>query len=297
MKFIVVTGLSGAGKSTALRLLEDNGYLCVDNLPPAMMMKFIDLCRQSSTRLTHVAIAVDIRSGEFFDAQSVRSAIVAAREEGFSVDLLFMEADDDTLVRRYKETRRDHPLAGAEVSLTEAIAMERDRLQPLREAANLLLDTSGLRVRDAAEKIKKLLLFEDLPDQGGMRIEVQSFGYKRGIPRESDLVFDVRFLPNPFYIPEIKQHTGLEEPVRRYVLDNEVTQGFLKKFYDMLAFLIPHYIDEGKARLMIAIGCTGGAHRSVAISEALGAHLREQGFPVDVNHRDIEAEQALWQRG
>lgn len=297
MRFIVVTGLSGAGKSTALRFLEDSGYLCVDNLPPAMIMKFIDLCSQSSNRLKHVALAVDIRSGEFFDASSVRSAIEAARDAGNLVDLLFMEADDETLVRRYKETRRDHPLADGEISLSEAITMERDLVQPLRESANLLLDTSGLRVREAAQKIRALLLREEDGPEPSLRIEIQSFGYKRGIPRESDLVFDVRFLPNPFYIPEIKHFTGLEAPVRQFVLENPVTQAFLKKLYDMLDFLLPHYREEGKARLMIAIGCTGGAHRSVAISEALGARLNSLGIPVDVNHRDITLEQASWTRG
>lgn len=294
MRFVVLTGVSGAGKSTALRILEDCGYLCVDNLPPMMIMKFIELCSQASTRISHVAMAVDIRSGEFFDAGSVRSAIEAAREAGYTVDLLFLEADDDTLVRRYKETRRDHPLADGEVTLSEAITMERDRVQPLREAANLLLDTSGLRAKDMAQRIPKLLQ-EDVQEQQ-MRIEIQSFGYKRGIPRESDLVFDVRFLPNPFYIPEIRLFTGLEEPIREFVLGSAVTQQFLEKLYDMLAFLMPHYKEEGKSRLMIAIGCTGGAHRSVAISEELSAHLRAQGYPVDVNHRDIEKEQALWNR-
>lgn len=294
MRFVVLTGVSGAGKSTALRILEDSGYLCVDNLPPMMITKFIELCSQASTRISHVALAVDIRSGEFFDAGSVRSAIEVAREAGYTVDLLFLEADDDTLVWRYKETRRDHPLADAEVSLSEAIAMERDRLQPLREAANLLLDTSGLRPKDMAQRIAKLLQ-EDVSEQR-MRVEIQSFGYKRGIPRESDLVFDVRFLPNPFYIPEIRLFTGLEEPVREFVLGNAVTRQFLEKLYDMLAFLMPHYKEEGKSRLMIAIGCTGGAHRSVAISEELGVHLRDQGYPVDVNHRDIEKEQMLWNR-
>jgi UPF0042 nucleotide-binding protein len=235
---------------------------------------------------------VDIRSAEFFDAVGVLQVIEDARGAGYPIETLFLDADDEALITRYKETRRDHPLANDETTLTEAIAKEREALQPLREAATFLVDTSAMRPRQTAEAVGKLLGKADA--RKSLRIEILSFGFKRGLPRDSDLVFDVRFLPNPFYMREIRLFTGLEEQVRTFVLEHSATREFLTKLYDLLAFLLPHYRAEGKHRLMIAVGCTGGAHRSVAIAEALGAHLREQGQQADVNHRDIELEKALW---
>lgn len=293
MRFLILSGLSGAGKSSALRFLEDSGYLCVDNLPPMLIGRFIEMCAQNNTRLSHVALVVDIRSGSFFDGDSARIALEAAQADGIDIKVLYMEATDETLITRYKETRRDHPLASDEVSLTEAIALEREKLQPLREVASYVVDTSLMRPRDTAQLIAQLLGSRGVEERG-LRVEVQSFGFKRGIPRESDLVLDVRFLPNPFYLEDIRLFTGLEAPVREFVLGHEVTQTFLQKTYDMLTFLLPHYRQEGKHRLMIAIGCTGGAHRSVAIAEAIGAYLREKGTIADVNHRDIELEKTLW---
>lgn len=293
MRYLIVTGLSGAGKTGVLRHLEDSGFLCVDNLPPMLIPKFLELCSQGSTRVKAVALAVDIRSGEFFDARAVCRVIEDAQHSGYPVETLFLEASDDTLIARYKETRRDHPLAGGDMTLVEAITAERDRLQPLRETATFVLDTSGLRLKQTNEMVDRLLFDgQDTPER--MRIEVLSFGFKRGIPRESDLVFDVRFLPNPFYMPEIASFTGLEKPVRDFVLNHPVTQEFLQHIYSMLDFLIPHYREEGKRRLMIAIGCTGGAHRSVAIAEAIGAYLSDKQLTVDVNHRDIELEKLSW---
>ena len=294
MRYLVLTGMSGAGKTSVLRYLEDSGYLCVDNLPPMMIIKFLELCEQASTRIGQVALAVDIRSGEFFDAKSVRKVIDDARQLGYPVETLYLDASDEVLVSRYKETRRDHPLASGEISLAEAIQTERELLQPLRESASFLVDTSLNRPRQTARVVGELLTSPaDALDK--LRIEILSFGFKRGLPRTADLVYDVRFLPNPFYMQEIQHFTGLDAPVEAFVLNHPVTQTFLAKTYDMLAFLLPCYLEEGKHRLVLAVGCTGGAHRSVAMAEAMGKHLRAQGLQVDVNHRDIELERALWQ--
>ena len=216
-----------------------------------------------------------------------------ARLVGFHIDTLFIEASDEVLVNRYKETRRDHPLSGEGLTLHEAIREERNRLMPLRETANHLIDTSNLRPRALQKMLKEIVL--NAGSEPPLRVEVLSFGFKRGIPREGDLVFDVRFLPNPFYIPELGSHTGLDQDVKDFVLEHPVTKEFLVKCMDMLQFLLPHYITEGKHRLVIAIGCTGGAHRSVAIAEYISARLEEMGYHTTVNHRDIALEQAHWE--
>ena len=292
MQFLIVTGLSGAGKTVAIRTLEDLSALCVDNLPPMMLVRFMEACKASNISRPLVAIAVDIRSGEFFDAKAVVKMIDEARSVGFSIDTLFIEARDSMLVNRYKETRRDHPLASEGMSLEEAIAAERNRLQPLRETANHLIDTTDLKTSALQAKLRAIVL--QAGEEPTLRVELLSFGFKRGIPRDADLVFDVRFLPNPFYIPELGHHTGLDEDVRDYVLNHPVTQAFLTKCMDMLDFLLPHYVDEGKHRLVIAIGCTGGAHRSVSIAEYLCRQLKERGKHVSVTHRDLAIEQAHW---
>ena len=206
--------------------------------------------------------------------------------------MLFLDADTDTLIHRYKETRRDHPLMKRGKTLEECVARERELLQPLREHANYVLSTTGMRPKELCAAVDELLVHDG--GQQALRTEIMSFGYKRGIPRESDLVFDVRFLPNPFYIKEIRAYTGLEAPVRDYVLGKEETRAFLAHLYEMIDYLIPLYQREGKRRLMISIGCTGGAHRSVAISEALCAHLRALGQNVNVTHRDIALEEGSW---
>ncbi len=292
MHFLILTGLSGAGKTLAIRYLEDMGALCVDNLPPMMLVPFMEACQNTNLRAPVVAIAADVRSGEFFDAKAVVKMIDEARQVGFHIETLFVEASEDVLVNRYKESRRDHPLAEAGVSLETAIREEKNVLQPLRETANHLFDTSNLKPRALKALLSELVTSAD--EQSPLRIEILSFGFKRGIPREGDLVFDVRFLPNPFYIPELGHHTGLNEDVREFVLGHPVTQEFLKKSMDMLQFLLPHYVDEGKHRLVIAIGCTGGAHRSVAIAEYIYATLKEAGQRVTVTHRDLALEQAHW---
>ncbi len=292
MHFLILTGMSGAGKTVAIRYLEDLGALCVDNLPPMMLVPFMEACQSAHLRNPMIAIAADVRSGEFFDAKAVTKMIDEARMVGFHIDTLFVEASDDILVNRYKETRRDHPLSGEGLTLEEAIREERNRLQPLRETANHLFDTSNLRPRALQKLLSEIVLHAD--DEPPLRVEILSFGFKRGIPREGDLVFDVRFLPNPFYIPELGHHTGLDQDVKDFVLNHPVTQEFLKKCLDMLEFLLPHYITEGKHRLVIAIGCTGGAHRSVAIAEYICDELTRLGHRASVNHRDIALEQAHW---
>ena len=292
MHFLILTGMSGAGKTVAIRYLEDLGALCVDNLPPMMLVPFMEACQSAHLRNPMIAIAADVRSGEFFDAKAVTKMIDEARMVGFHIDTLFVEASDDILVNRYKETRHDHPLSGEGLTLEEAIREERNRLQPLRETANHLFDTSNLRPRALQKLLSEIVLHAD--DEPPLRVEILSFGFKRGIPREGDLVFDVRFLPNPFYIPELGHHTGLDQDVKDFVLNHPVTQEFLKKCLDMLEFLLPHYITEGKHRLVIAIGCTGGAHRSVAIAEYICDELTRLGHRASVNHRDIALEQAHW---
>ena len=292
MRFLLLTGMSGAGKTAATRYLEDMGAFCVDNLPPMMMFKFMEACQTSAMHSKLVAFAVDVRSAEFFNARNVVRVIDEARELGYQVETLFLEANHDVLVSRYKETRREHPLAGENITLPEAIRQERELLQPLRETANYIVDTSVLKPRMLQKKLQSIVSAED--KSRSLRVEIVSFGFKRGLPPQADLVYDVRFLPNPFYIDSLCRHSGLDEDVRDFVLNHPVTQVFLEKTRDMLDFLLPHYYEEGKHRLVIAVGCTGGAHRSVAIAEAIGRHLKDQGVDATVNHRDIEIEQAHW---
>ena len=288
MHFLIVTGMSGAGKTVAIRYLEDLGALCVDNLPPVMLVPFMEACRNVKNPV--VAVAADIRSGEFFDARAVTKMIDEARMVGFTIDTLFIEADDQTLVNRYKETRREHPLSADGLTLEQAIREERERLMPLRETATHLVDTTSLKPRALQKILRAVVLSAD--EQPSLNVEVLSFGFKRGIPREADLMFDVRFLPNPFYIPELSQHTGQDADVRDFVMEHPVTRTFMAKAMDMLGFLLPNYITEGKHRLVIAIGCTGGCHRSVAIAEAISHRLGEMGYKAGVTHRDMAMEQA-----
>ena len=293
MRYLIVTGQSGAGKTACVRYLEDQGSFCMDNMPPMMLPHLIEAFSAAPVRQNTVTIAMDVRSGEFFDADAVAGMISELRKMGHRIDIIFMEASDETLLDRYKETRREHPLTQEGLTLMEAIMEERTRLQPLRETANYVIDTTGLRSRALVSLLKKTLgkLDEETPI---MRAEVMSFGFKRGLPRQADLVMDVRFLPNPFYIEELRQHSGLDADVRDYVINNPTADEFLRRWKEMLHFLIPHYQEEGKHRLVIAVGCTGGAHRSVALAEAIGDYLRETGMPTEVQHRDLELEQARW---
>lgn len=292
MRFLLLTGMSGAGKTTTIRFLEDMGVFCVDNLPPMMIVKFLEACA-SALNCHTVAFSVDVRSGAFFDADAVCRLMLETTQLGYHMETLFMEASDETLLSRFKETRRDHPLASDTVTLREAIAAERNMLQPLREIANYVIDTSSMRPQKLRSTLEKIVKSGETTDDR-IRIEVMSFGFKRGLPREADILFDVRFLPNPFYIPELCRHSGLDADVRDFVMQHPVTREFMTKVCDMLDFLLPHYHEEGKRRLVIAIGCTGGAHRSVAITEAIGDYLRTHGYQVETNHRDKDVEQAHW---
>ncbi|MBR4502437.1 MAG: RNase adapter RapZ [Clostridia bacterium] len=292
MKYLIVTGQSGAGKTACVRYLEDKGNFCIDNIPPIMIPRLIEAFDSATGRYSAVAIGVDVRSGEFFDAQAVSGLLRELNRLGHSIQVIFMEASDDTLLNRYKETRRDHPLCQEGMNLTQAIAEEKNRLQPLREVANYIIDTTGMN----SQALKKAL--NDTLGEGQkevpIRVDVMSFGFKRGLPRQADLVADVRFLPNPFYIEKLRPHTGRDADVRDFVMDHPVTAEFMQKWKDLLSFLIPHYKEEGKHRLVIAIGCSGGVHRSVAIAEAIGSFLQAQGYPTEVSHRDMLLEQSNW---
>ena len=297
MRYLLLTGMSGAGKTLALRDLEDLGAFCVDNLPPGMIPGLIRSCEDAAFPQKVAAFSADVRSGSLFDPVGIHRLIVGAHQTEQPVEIVFLEADDDTLLARFKETRREHPLCGDGVTLTEAIARERELLQPLRESATYLIDTTGLSPKTLKKRLKAV--FDEYSGDADepMHAEVLSFGFKRGLPRQADLVFDVRFLPNPFYIPELCRHSGQDAAVRAFVMNNPDTQAFMEKTRDLLAFLLPRYRDEGKRRLVVAVGCTGGAHRSVAIAEAIAAFLQETGCVVQLQHRDMEIEQARWLAG
>lgn len=284
MRFIIVTGLSGAGKSEATKSLEDMGYFCVDNLPPTLITKFAEVCRQSDGKIDKVALVIDIRGGVFFNDlfQSLRDL----EKEQFKYEILFLDATDEVLVKRFKEKRRGHPLSGGGRVIT-GIALERKKLREVKDKADIIIDTSKYKIGDLREEMTKYFGDETLPEKQ-LSITILSFGFKYGIPVDSDLVFDVRFIPNPFYIPELKLFSGLDTPVKDYVLEQSETKTFLEKINDMLEFLIPNYQKEGKRQLIISIGCTGGRHRSVAIANEIYENLYEKNYNVYIEHRDIK---------
>ena len=282
MRFIIVTGLSGAGKTLVIHYLEDMGYFCIDNLPPKLMPKFAELCYQSQGKVDRIAIVVDIRGGRFFDDLS--ECLDIMKQNGYAYDILYLEASDDALVRRYKESRRVHPMS-KEGRLIEGIQMERDRLKNLRKSATNIIDTSNLQPKQLREVVRELV--SDDNDYEGLIISIISFGFKHGILPDADMVFDVRFLPNPFYIEELKNHTGKEPIIRDYLSKFPETHVFLRKVDEMLEFLIPYFIKEGKNQLVIGIGCTGGRHRSVAVADSICEMLRKNGHHVILEHRDI----------
>jgi len=283
MRFVIVTGLSGAGKTLAIRYMEDMGFFCVDNLPPKLIPKFAELCYQSSGKIDKIAIVVDIRGGGFFD--DLFECLYNLKELGYDYEILFLDAADDVLIKRYKESRRMHPLV-REGRIIQGINMERERLKSLKEKATYVIDTSYMQPKQLKEALRNL--FGDKQASQSMVISVVSFGYKNGILMDADLVFDVRFLPNPYYIDELRNHTGKDQDVRNYIFSFPETKIFLNKLEDMLDFLIPYYIKEGKSQLVIGIGCTGGRHRSVAIADAIYEMLRAKGHRTDVVHRDIQ---------
>lgn len=289
MKFLIVTGLSGAGKSGAVNVLEDIGYYCIDNIPLGLIPKFAEICFQSK-EMDKVAIVTDIRgivtAGEEDIVEGITSNLDYLKHTGPEVRMLFLDASDEVLLKRYKETRRRHPLdERAKGSVETAIKMEREMLSKVRERSDFYIDTSDMALAQLKDTVTDLFL-EDPDDRMGVR--VMSFGFKYGMCREADLVFDVRCLPNPFYIPELKKHTGLEHCVRDYVMSFEQSKELEKKLRDLIGFLIPLYRHEGKTSLVIAFGCTGGKHRSVTFAENTAGWLSEQGVKVRVNHRDIE---------
>ncbi len=284
MQLIIITGMSGSGKSTAMKVLEDIGFYCIDNLPPQFIPNFADVCARTGGSLNKVAIAVDIRTGDMF---SEIHEIIHKLKEGMpgEVKIIFMESANEILIQRYKETRRRHPLAEKYSSLLEALEAEREALLPLRSQADYYIETSRLSTSQLGEEIRDIFLENHLDS---IVVKVMSFGYKYGISAEADLVFDVRCLPNPFYVPELKTHTGQEACVRDYVMQFPQSQTLLNKINDLLEFLLPLYISEGKSQLVIAFGCTGGKHRSVTFAELTADSLKEKGYRVHKMHRDIK---------
>lgn len=289
MRFVIVTGVSGAGKTAALKMLEDARYFCVDNLPIPLLEKFVSLMPEiHGEDVQNVALGIDARSGSMGELELILDKM---QEAGYQFEILFMDAEDSVLVKRYKETRRSHPLAMSG-RIDEGIRLERKKMEFLRRKADYIIDTSHLLTRELRQEIDKI--FVDNEEFKNMMISVLSFGFKYGIPADADLVFDVRFLPNPYYVDELRPMTGLDDSVFNYVMDNETAKRFMGKLEDMVNFLIPNYVQEGKISLVIAIGCTGGKHRSVTIARELYSRLiknNEYGFRLE--HRDVEKDRLL----
>lgn len=282
MRFVIVTGMSGAGKSVTLKMLEDMGYYCVDNLPIPLVDKFVELLSIPNQEISKVALGVDIRSGE---VSKIEELIDRFSEEKQEYEVLFLEATDEVLVKRYKETRRNHPLAG-EGRIDSGITKERKLLENIKKKSNYILDTSSMLTRELRKELEQI--FVNNREYKNLFVNILSFGFKYGIPNDSDLVFDVRFLPNPYYIAELKEKTGNEKEVQDFVMGMDVSRQFLSKLVDMIQFLIPNYIQEGKNRLVISIGCTGGKHRSVTLANKLYEALKDQNsYGIKIEHRDI----------
>ncbi|WP_303799536.1 RNase adapter RapZ [Alicyclobacillus macrosporangiidus] len=290
---MIITGLSGAGKSTAIRVFEDLGFFCVDNLPPALLPKFADLVVHSGGKVRRVALVIDIRGGEFFD--ELFEALAEVSRLGLRYDILFLDASDDVLVRRFKETRRKHPLAQAG-SVLEGIRAERRRLEAVKERAHKIIDTSALTGKELREEIVSTYLRNRRQDRA-LEVSVVSFGYKYGVPLDADLVFDVRFLPNPHYQPALRPLPGRDRRVRAYVLGQAQTREFLTRLFALTDFLLPQFLAEGKTHLTIGIGCTGGRHRSVVLGDELARHLRARGCRVHVRHRDLRRDERAGEDG
>jgi UPF0042 nucleotide-binding protein len=283
VQLIVVTGLSGSGKSTAIRVLEDLGFYCVDNLPVALIPRFLALWDTSKEEINRLALGIDLRERAM--AGELPGMLDDLRATGFHVYVLFLDAADDVLVRRFSETRRPHPLAPT-ATPAEGIRREREKLAALRERADRLIDTSGLTVHELREELRRFV--DGGESSGRLTVTLTSFGYKYGLPSDGDLVVDVRFLPNPFFVEELRPKTGLDAAVRDYVLQNAEAEEFLGHLMAFLGFALPRYRREGKSYLTVALGCTGGRHRSVALAEEIGRRLAEQPYRVRVQHRDIQ---------
>ena len=283
MDFIIISGLSGAGKSKTASFLEDIGFYVVDNMPAPLIPKFAELCMANPSRYDRVALVTDIRGGQTFDG--LFSALDALQEMGCEYKILFVEAGVEAIIKRYKETRRSHPLASSAHSLDEAVRLERTVLSPVRQRAEYIIDTSALSTAKLRGEV--LRLFGHGGDTPEMSVSVISFGFKYGIPIEADLVFDVRFLPNPYYIAELRHQTGLDDGVYDFVFGYRQTTEFMNYLENLIGFLLPLYVAEGKAALVIAVGCTGGQHRSVAITHALAEYIKQKGYQATENHRDM----------
>ena len=281
-RFVIITGMSGAGKTNFLQKLEDMGYYCVDNLPPVLIARFADLCWKSTSNTRHVAVVTDIRGGSFFDA--LPQALNELKRRGIPHEVVFLEASDEALVRRYMETRRQHPLAKT-MRIQEGIQAERKVLAGVRTQSDIIIDTTAMKTEELQEYLTSR--FGAVDKKREMQITLFSFGFKYGIPIDADMVIDVRFLKNPFYIEKYKHWTGRVPEVARYISESPVTEKFLDKLYDFMDFTVDHFRDAGKTQFTIAIGCTGGMHRSVFVTETLGNHLREQHTHVNVEHRDL----------
>ena len=282
MRFVIVTGMSGAGKQTAMKMLEDMGFYCVDNMPVPLIDKFIELFSGPGSEVSKVALGLDVRADQDFD--EAERTLLALRRKDYPFEIIFMDADDKVLIKRYKESRRVHPVAGTG-SLEEGIKREREILKNVKNIADYIFDTSNLLTRVLKEELDKIFLQDG--EYANLIIRVLSFGFKYGIPADADLVFDVRFLPNPFYIDELKLMTGNDAPVHDYVMSFPEAGEFLEKVSSLLQFLIPNYVKEGKHQLVIAIGCTGGRHRSVTLAGEIYQRLKNQGkYGITITHRD-----------
>lgn len=284
MRFVIVTGMSGAGKSTALKMLEDVGYYCVDNLPFELIPRLAELTLAQNSEINKIAVGVDVRNGQGFE--KFEAALDELEQGGRQYEILFLDAKDEMLVKRYKETRRSHPLA-KDGRVEQGISLERQKLEFLRRKSDYILDTSHTLTRELKVEINKIFL--ENKEFNNIYVTISSFGFKYGIPSDADLVFDVRFLPNPYYIEQLRQKTGNDKEIQEFVMSNDAAKEFLKKLVDMVRFLIPHYISEGKNQLVIAIGCTGGKHRSVTLANELYQALKgNEDYGVKIDHRDIE---------
>ena len=283
MRFVIVTGMSGAGKSTVLKMLEDMGFFCVDNLPVMLIEKFAEIAHDDKLEVDNVAIGVDIRSGQALGEMSV--CLETLKKRNFTYEILFLDANEPVLVKRYKETRRAHPLS-KHGRINEGIVKEREKIEFLRQRADYIIDTSNLLTRELKHEIEKI--FVEGKQYNNIIVTVMSFGFKYGIPTDSDLVFDVRFLPNPYYVEGLRQKTGNDIEIQDFVMQYKEAHEFLDKLEDMIKFLIPNYVTEGKTQLVISIGCTGGKHRSVTLANELYDRLKEcSGYGIKIEHRDI----------
>lgn len=284
MRFVIVTGMSGGGRATALKMLEDAGYYCVDNMPIPLITSLMELMDQQGGEFSKVALGLDVRAGlDFSDTEGLLESL---RASGYAFEILFMNASDEVLVKRYKETRRNHPMSSADERIEDGIRRERELLSGLLGHADYVIDTSNLLTRDLKAELDRIFVANE--EYNSLMVSILSFGFKNGIPQDADLVFDVRFLPNPFYIDELKTKTGLDKEVRDYVTGFEEARVFLDKCEDLLSFLIPNYVKEGKYRLVIAVGCTGGKHRSVTLAQCLYERLKNKGnYGLNLTHRDV----------